>query len=443
LGPSAPPPYPLENSNLDGFAHLTRDDDGVVYDPTFEGYHPLLVARYALSLYAHYYQTGDPEDLEAFWAQATWLRDSFVEVGEFGVWQYPFDYEPFAAKAPWVSALMQAFGMSVMLKAAALDPSEGDAYESTARSALKSFQAPLANGGVRSEWDDGTVWFEEYATTINSHVLNGFIFALAALYEYWQQTGDEEAEDLFRQGVDALRNKLGDFDKGYTSAYDAHYLSNTTGRGAYHTLHIEQLLWVFHVTDDPFFWEAASRWLNYDGWSRVSGPFIKNVEVSYQLDDPTFAASNLIDNLGYYGYWSSSSFPAAITLDLGEVQQDVSQIVFFAFGEANAPAAFTVELSEDGTAWTTALAATEATQAAVRGQNHTRVHHTEVYGFQLAAPADARYVRVTVNADRGAGNLALREVMLYFDQTSHARELFQALMPQFEPRQQGVRRISP
>ena len=439
----APPPYPLENSNLEGFADLPRDEVGVITDPRYEGHHPLLVARYALSLYAHHFRTGDPDDLVAFWPQARWLRDNLVGSGESGVWQYPFDYPQFEAEAPWASALMQAWGLSVMLKAAALNPAEADAYESAARRALQSFEVPVADGGVRSLWEDGTVWFEEYATPLNSHVLNGFVFALAGLYEYWQQIGDEQAADLFQLGVDALKRKLKEFDKGYTSAYDAYYYGNATGKGGYHTLHIEQLLWVYSATGDTFFWTVALEWLNYDGWSRVTGPFIKGVEASLQPQDPSFPVANLIDDVYYYGYWSSGSFPAVITLDLGEVQQAVSQIVFFAFGEANAPGVFTVELSTDGVAWTTALAVTEAGPvAAVRGENQTGVHRTEVFGYALESPGDARYVRVAVSADRGAGNLALREVMLYFDQTVHAREIFESLLPQFErqPRPLGMQR---
>jgi heparosan-N-sulfate-glucuronate 5-epimerase len=226
-----PPPYPLANSNLEKFADFPRDADGVVYDPRYGGYHPTLVAGYALALYAHFYETGDAGSLADFLTQARWLRDRFVKLGDFGAWQFGFDYEPFEASAPWVSALMQGWGLTVMLQAAALDAQQPDAYESVANLALQAFQVPVSDGGVRSTWDDGTVWYEEYATVLNSHVLNGFIFALAGVYWHWQQTGDQGAEALFTQGVDALKQKVTEYDKGFASAVDAHYHGNAPGRG--------------------------------------------------------------------------------------------------------------------------------------------------------------------------------------------------------------------
>lgn len=431
--PGLPPPYPLENSNLEKFDNYPRDADGVIYDPQYDEHNPALVAKYALALYAEHFETHEEERLADFSRQAEWLRENFVRAGAFGVWQYPFDYEPFEASAPWVSALMQGWGLTVMLEAAALNPEQADAYESIAELALQAFEVPVADGGVRSTWDDGTVWYEEYATAIPSHVLNGFMFALAGLYQDWQQTGDERAEALFEQGTASLKAKVREYDKGFTSAYEVYLNSNATGKGGYHSLHVQQLLWVYCVTADEFFWDLAVEWVNYDGWTNPAGSFVKDVEASYEPAAPEFAAEGLIDNTNYYGYWSSDRFPVVITLDLGQVERDVSRIVFFAVTEASAPDTFTVELSSDREGWDEALTVTEGSPAArIRGENATGVHRTAIYGYDLEDPGDARYVRVTIGSDQGAANVALREIMLHFDQAAHTREIYEELLPRFD-----------
>jgi hypothetical protein len=161
---------------------------------------------------------------------------------------------------------------------------------------------------------------------------------------------------------------------------------------------------------------------------------VKDVEASYEPAEPEFAAERLIDNTNYYGYWSSRRFPVTITLDLGDVQRDVSRIVFFAVTEANAPDTFTVELSSDRKDWDEALTVTDGSPAAsIRGENETGDNRTAIYGYDLEDPGNARYVRVTIGSDQGAANIALREIMLHFDQTAHAREAYEELRPQFDP----------
>lgn len=191
-------------------------------------------------------------------------------------------------------------------------------------------------------------------------------------------------------------------------------------------------MWVYWVTGRTIFWETASSWLNYDSWLHPEGPFAKDVEASFQPEDPTFAASNLIDNLAYGGYWSSWHLPVTILLDLGRIERDIYQVVFFAVSEEHAPAAFTVELSIDGMGWARALAVVDGKPAAaIRGDHQGRTTRTQVYGYPLDLPADARYVRVTIASDRGAGLVALREIMVHFDQASNTQDVLKELLPQF------------
>nr|MBP7434483.1 hypothetical protein [bacterium] len=51
-------------------------------------------------------------------------------------------------------------------------------------------------------------WIEEYPTDEPAHVLNGFIFALYGIYEYWIQTESELAEILLNRSIKTLKDHL-------------------------------------------------------------------------------------------------------------------------------------------------------------------------------------------------------------------------------------------
>ena len=69
---------------------------------------------------------------------------------------------------------------------------------------------------------EGFVWYEEYPSLENEppHVLNGFIFALFGLYDYYKATESEEALELFNQGIKTLKEKINLWDMGFWSRYD-------------------------------------------------------------------------------------------------------------------------------------------------------------------------------------------------------------------------------
>jgi hypothetical protein len=53
-----------------------------------------------------------------------------------------------------------------------------------------------------------------------AHILNGFIFALFGLYDYYRVTQDEHALELFNAGIETLRSKLHLYDTGRVTRYD-------------------------------------------------------------------------------------------------------------------------------------------------------------------------------------------------------------------------------
>lgn len=199
-------------------------------------YQPVGIAQYALGNYERYLQTSDVKYKKTFLRQANWfcknlaIRKISVD-SVFGVWEYKFDWNRYLLKAPWPSAMSQGEGISVLLRAYQL--TNDQKYLECAKLALKSFEVSLKNGGVRYEDDKGFVWYEEYPADPPSHVLNGFIFALFGLYEFYKVTDDSEALNLFNQGIQTLEANLYLYDLGFWSSYDLPPYSTETKQENY------------------------------------------------------------------------------------------------------------------------------------------------------------------------------------------------------------------
>ena len=100
-----------------------------------------------------------------------------------GLWSYNFDW--YGSKAPWHSALAQARGASVMLRAWMLN--HDARYLAAAKHALSKFSVPTAQGGFLHIFSaENCAYFEEYPHTPTG-VINGFMSCLMNIWElnYW------------------------------------------------------------------------------------------------------------------------------------------------------------------------------------------------------------------------------------------------------------------
>jgi len=182
-------------------------------------YQPVGIAHSALGNWDLYLTTKQAQYREKFLRMADWFCENLVIKGDFGVWEYHFDYPRFHLKAPWPSAMSQGEGISVLARAYQI--TQEKRYLHCAELALGSFKASLIEGGVRYHDENGFIWYEEYPSLVEPpHVLNGFIFALFGLYDSYKSTGNKEALALFNEGVEILKANLRRWDLGFWSRYD-------------------------------------------------------------------------------------------------------------------------------------------------------------------------------------------------------------------------------
>lgn len=225
---------------------------------------PIAIAQYALGHFNLYQRTQDERHRGIFLRISDWLTDH-LEKNAHGylVWNHHFDWEYWKVlKAPWYSGLAQGQCISVLLRASLLTKKES--YLEAACKAFEVFRYDLSSGGVRSIDPQGLWWVEEYVTDPPTHILNGFIWALWGIYEYWLVSGEAYAEELFSKCVRTLEARLSDYDAGYWSLYDlAPNRMRTLASPFYHRLHIAQLRVMHDITKTDLFLKVSEQWEAY------------------------------------------------------------------------------------------------------------------------------------------------------------------------------------
>lgn len=168
----------------------------------------------------------------------------------------------------WYSAMAQGQAMSLLVRAYIL--TKDKPYLKAAAEAMKLFEISSDQGGVLAKFMNIYDWYEEYPTRPSSFVLNGFIYAIFGLYDLKETAeGDDKAtaDRLYQAGIKSLRAMLLMFDTGSDTFYDLRHLTlgvePNRARWDYHTTHINQLLQLMVIDDDPLFKTAAHRWMGY------------------------------------------------------------------------------------------------------------------------------------------------------------------------------------
>jgi len=238
-------------------------------------YNPIAIAQWGLANYNRFCETGEEARWQKTLGAADWLVANLEQNARgLWVWNHHFDWDyRDTLKAPWYSGLAQGQGVSLLLRAHAHSDDEKYQYQSAAEKAFVALTRPIAEGGVLfediSENIEKNLWIEEYLVDPPTHILNGFIWALWGVFDYWLARGDVSAKKIFDRGSETLIQNLARFDTGYWSLYEQ---SGTRlkmlASPFYHRVHIVQLRVMSRLTGDARPAAIADRW---EGYARRRG----------------------------------------------------------------------------------------------------------------------------------------------------------------------------
>lgn len=188
---------------------------------------------------------------------AAWLMKNRHEHKGFTAWHYDFEWmhEGMALKAPWISAMAQGLGASLLFRVG--DKTKDEAMHNAAVRSLESYRVSVKDGGVRTTLGGGA-YYEEYPTPTPTYVLDGFLFAVLACADLkaWTQDGT-----LLEEALETLEANLYRWDwRGCWSTYG---ICGPLCPLEYHQLNIALLQALSTKTASPILRETLRRWSHY------------------------------------------------------------------------------------------------------------------------------------------------------------------------------------
>ena len=227
-------------------------------------YNPIAISQYGLGNFNLYKISRDREAWIKCVRAADWLVEH-LEKNKQGhaVWMHHFDWDyAKPLRAPWYSGLAQGQGISLLYRV--FRETRDIKYKKTMQKAYAVFQHQIEQGGVIFFDDKKNVWIEEYITDPPTHILNGFIWALWGVYDYFLCIQTRDIYTLWHAGLQTLQHALQCYDIKYWSRYD---LSKTKLDNVaslfYHTLHIIQLDVLYRLTKMHIFKAYKEAWQQY------------------------------------------------------------------------------------------------------------------------------------------------------------------------------------
>lgn len=209
----------------DGTVYGRNDDNGVVLAGE-SYYNPTNISQTCIGYFGGYVTTKKEVYKKIVFDHADWLVDNKVITDKgFGVFYYDIPSPDFGVRGKWISAMAQGQAVSCLLRASQLSKLNSDKpsttkYLKAADIVIKTFNYSIEDGGVKYIDKEGYIWYEEVAALPPAHILNGFIFSLYGLYDYYKATNDLHTLSLFEEGIDTLRNNLHRYDTNAVTRYD-------------------------------------------------------------------------------------------------------------------------------------------------------------------------------------------------------------------------------
>ncbi|OPZ85144.1 MAG: hypothetical protein BWY74_04005 [Firmicutes bacterium ADurb.Bin419] len=224
-------------------------------------YFSIEIFQYGLASYDLFLMFSDQSMLEKTIACAEWAVGNQQTDGSWVTFEYENKAHPY-------SSMAQGEGISLLARAFAATGEEK--YKVATDKALEFMLKPVEEGGT-TKYDGNDIYFLE--CTHDPLILNGWIFSLWGVLDYWKLTKNEQVKDVLGRTLATMERRLPYFDMGYWSMYED---GKRICSPFYHKLHIAQLNVMYDLTGNAVFKAYADKWERYlNSWWNRNRAFAK------------------------------------------------------------------------------------------------------------------------------------------------------------------------
>jgi len=251
-------PYFNEQApSLSNLGPVDRDSVPVYKRNGKQYYHPVYTSKFGINFIDEFLRNGDKQYLDLAKKVASKLNSYAVLRKDVLLFPYNFDFslviKPPSEKMyePWYSGMAQ--GRILTLFSRLYQATGNIKYLHWAQNTFKSFQITQEQA---VDWiayidQDNYYWIEEYPTNNPMHVLNGFIFGIFGLYDYYLISHDPECLKIMNAAITTVEHYISDFrNPGHLSFYGLKYKRQ---KEHYHYVHIYELNMLHKITGDHYF----------------------------------------------------------------------------------------------------------------------------------------------------------------------------------------------
>lgn len=224
-------------------------------------YFPVTIAQYTLGNFDKFIDTNDKKYFDICENSANWFVNNLEELisNSYGYPNY-IDKDIYKLKSPWISSLSQAQAMSVLSRCYTINKKQE--YLDICNKLLNTFDTKSADKGLLTLLNS-EYFYEEYPSEIPSYVLNGFIFSLWGLLDFYIVSGSAKALNLYNKGLITLKQNIHLYNiSGLNwSKYDLYpFKIKDITSIFYHRLHIEQLKAMYLLTNEGIYKTYSENW---------------------------------------------------------------------------------------------------------------------------------------------------------------------------------------
>jgi hypothetical protein len=241
------------------------DNDSVplhVYNEK-QSYHPVYIFQFGLHLLDVFLSKKDSSLLTQIKAIAKKMEAIAVEVDSSLFFSYSFDFPLHGFNdqilySPWYSGMSQGQGLSYYCRLYKLT---GDSiYLNAASKVFNSFLRLKGNNNL--PWvscvdSKNNIWLEEYPMDLPAFTLNGMVFAIYGIYDYYLVTSNPQASLLLRGSITTIKKNIHLYEN--TEDISFYCLKHKVKNLGYHNIHVGQLKMLYKITGDNYFKEISEK----------------------------------------------------------------------------------------------------------------------------------------------------------------------------------------